>query len=282
VQEYNWLHSGTMSVPRGHPQIDLGPSLQQHLWQLQVPLPKQLLISDNTKYIWQLDCNQHLRLMTVQAAWRQKCDQKTHGQLTACERCKYNYRLLGPASVPGDKHRSYWEQEAWLNLENVLALDDVLQYMSRSSHMYGADLGYVVEARVVKGWPAGVDIYVPALRLIIQVDGEHHNSGAQQVTDANFNSLAISGGHRVLRLHHSDVQDVFSDIRAAVRRCMQCTSSAWLQCTNQHPLAAHNTICKIRDDAYTVRASHSCHWVWHSYTSLYVPSMVQIACQCCD
>jgi hypothetical protein len=231
----------TMAVPRGHPQIDLGPYLQQHLWQLQIPLPKNLLVSDHTQYMWLLGCKQHLRCMTVQAAWRQQCDPKSHGQLTRCERCKYSYRLLGPATAPGDRRRSFWEQNAWLKLESVLDLDDVAKYMSASSQLHGPDVGYVVEARVVKGWPAGVDIYVPALRLIIQVDGEHHDDGGQQVTDANFNSLAISKGHRVLRLHHNDVHDVFTDIRAAVRRCMQCNSNAWLQCTQKHPLAVHNT-----------------------------------------
>jgi hypothetical protein len=54
----------------------------------------------------------------------------------------------------------------WVQLERVLQLENVQQYMSSKGHMHGRDFGYVVEARTVQGWPAGVDIHVPAIHLM--------------------------------------------------------------------------------------------------------------------
>ena len=216
-------------ITLGHPGNDLGPCLRQHLWQLQQQ-PQVLLISDAAKYMWVLNCHKHLRLMTVQAASRQLQDPKHPGELTKCERCTCSYRLC-PEPLPDERHRSYWEQVAWVQLENVLQLKEVQEYMCEAGHLHGIDLGYVVEARVVQKWPAGVDIYVPAIHLIIQVDGEHHDDLSQQLKDAKFNELATSHGHRVLRLHYLDVHSFFTAIHSAVRKCMLHTTGGWLQCT---------------------------------------------------
>jgi hypothetical protein len=231
--------TGPHSVKLGHPTNDLSHELGHHLWRSQ-KTPGMLLVSDSTKYTWMLGCHKHLRFMTVQAALRQTHDPKHPGQLAACERCNSSYRLSGPEPMPSEMHRSYWEGVAWLNLEHVLEMDDVKSYMSERTQQYGDNLGYVVEARVVQGWNAGVDIYVPGLRLIIQVDGQHHDEPPQQTRDANFNTLAISGGHRVLRLHFRDVHTMVTDILTAVTRCMQCTTNPWLMCTKHHPL--HNAV----------------------------------------
>jgi hypothetical protein len=199
-------------------------------------LPEMLLLSDPSRYMWLLECEKHVRCMTVQAAYRQHQDPKHPGQLANCERCICSYRH-GPEPLPGEKHRSYWEQVAWVQLERVLQLENVQQYMSSKGHMHGRDFGYVVEARIVKGWPAGVDIYVPAIHLIIQVDGEHHDGPQQQLRDSKFNNLAEGAGHRVLRLHYSDVVSFSGHISSAVHKCMQCAESQWLMCTQRHPLA---------------------------------------------
>jgi Protein of unknown function (DUF559) len=227
--------SGLLNVKRGHPTKDLSPELGHHLWQSQ-QTPEMLLVSDSTKYMWVLGCHKHLRFMTVQAALRQTHDPKHPCQLTACERCSSSYRLSGPEPTPRDMHRSFWEGVAWLNLEHVLEMGEVKSYMSKKTQQHGEDLGYVVEARVVQGWNAGVDIYVPGLKLVIQVDGQHHDEPPQQTRDANFNMLAITGGHRVLRLHFRDVHTMVTDILTAVTRCMQCTDTPWLICTKHHPL----------------------------------------------
>jgi hypothetical protein len=225
-----------MDVALGPPTKDLGPRVRQHMWMMQ-PQPTMVLVSDSTKYMWMLRCRKHLRMMTVQAAFRQLNDPKHLAQLAPCERCTSSYKL-GPQPLPDEKHRSYWEQVAWLQLESVLMLDGVQHHMSAISHLHGCDLGYVVEARMVKGWPAGVDIYVPALDLILQVDGQHHDDKAQQVRDSRFNALAACQGHRVLRLYYLDVHTFFNDIRCAVGKCMQQgTGDSWLHCTRHHPLA---------------------------------------------
>jgi hypothetical protein len=223
-----------MDVALGHPTRDLSPSLRQHLWSSQ-QFPEMLLVSDPSRYMWLLGCQKHLRCMTVQAACRQHQNPKHYGQLAQCERCTCSYKL-GPEPLPDDKHRSYWEQVAWIQLERVLQLVDVKHYMSGLGHLHGSELGYVVEARIVKGWPAGVDIYVPSINLILQVDGEHHDAPPQQQRDSRFNALAIGAGHRVLRLHHKDVVSFSTDILSAVRKCMQCAQSAWLLCSQHHPL----------------------------------------------
>jgi very-short-patch-repair endonuclease len=225
----------TSVVPLGHPGNDLGQYLRQHLWRSQ-PQPKVLRVSDATKYMWVLRCQKHLRLMTVQAAFRQLHDPKHPGQLTQCERCTCSYRH-SPEPLPDERHRSYWEQVAWVQLENVLRLKEVQEHMSANSCLHGIDLGFVVEARIVQRWPASVDIYVPAIHLIIQVDGEHHDDTSQQEKDARFNELATSQGHRVLRLHYLDVHSFFTYIYSAARRCMQCTTGRWLTCTTHHPLS---------------------------------------------
>jgi Protein of unknown function (DUF559) len=228
-----------MDVPLGHPVKDLWPCLGQHFWRLQ-PQPKMLRVSDATKYMWVLKCQKHLRLMTVQAALRQVHDPKHPEQLKKCERCTCSYRH-GPQPLPDERHRSYWEQVAWVQLEKVLQLHEVQSYMSAKGHMHGVDLGFVVEARIVQKWPAGVDIYVPAIHLIIQVDGEHHDEASQQVKDAGFNDLATGQGYRVLRLHHLDVHSFFTDIHAAVNKCMQCTDDRWMLCTKHHPLTSSHS-----------------------------------------
>lgn len=225
-----------MNVALGHPTKDLSSLLRHHLWPSQ-HMPDTLLVSNPSRLMWLLACQKHLRCMTVQAAARQVRDPKHPGQLAKCERCTCSYKH-GPEPLPDDKHRSYWEQVAWIQLERVLQLDDVHHYMSANSLLYGCDLGYVVEARIVKGWPAGVDIYVPTIHLIIQVDGEHHDTPPQQQRDVKFNDLAAREGHRVLRLHHIDVGYFYYDILNAVRKCMHITDAAesWIRCTAHHPL----------------------------------------------
>jgi hypothetical protein len=132
------LHVAT-AVPLGAPVKDLGPCVRQHLWQMQ-QVPEMMLVSDTTKHMWLLRCHKHLRMMTVQAAFRQISDARHLLQLAQCERCTSSYKQ-GPEPSPNEKHRSYWEQVAWLQLEGVLMLDGVLHHMSAISPMHGCDLG---------------------------------------------------------------------------------------------------------------------------------------------
>jgi len=54
------------------------------------------------------------------------------------------------------------------------------------------------EAKAVPGWHAAVDIYIPGIRLIVQVDGEQHfwkemktkSVASQQQQDVKFNCVA--------------------------------------------------------------------------------------------
>jgi very-short-patch-repair endonuclease len=64
---------------------------------------------------------------------------------------------------------------------------------------------YVVEGRIVKGWPGAVDLYDMTCGLIIQIDGEQHLKPAVRARDKQFNMAAAEQGFRVLRILHVDI-----------------------------------------------------------------------------
>jgi hypothetical protein len=226
------------------------------LWQHQ-HVPSQLLVSGK-QYFWLLPCRKHLRWMSVQAAARQAVkDEAGAWQLHACERCGCSYRTVGPEPAACDVHRSYYEQCCWLYLEHVLDRPDVRHAMqsaasSGCSMLVGPDTGYVVEARVVTGWRGAVDVYVPALKLVIQIDGQHHQSTEQQDTDMQFIQVAHQQNFHVLRLWYADLYTMPQDLLGMVQRCMRhqagtsSMSPAVVMCTISHPLCTHQvykTIC---------------------------------------
>lgn len=252
-----------LGVKMGAPCKDLTCVLGIYFWPHQQHVPSMLLVNDSQQYYWKLHCHhaQHLTLMTVQGAARalnklqealqaatpegtadaSSCN-VAHG-VSCCPRCQHNYRQLGP-STSTEVHRSYAEQVAWIHLENVLRSPQLLVWMcSFGDGMFGHDMGYVVEVRVVKGWMGKVDIFVPHLKFIIQVDGNHHQQGKQLWTDSMFNAKAVHDGHRVLRLFHSDAKAFDSFINKAVHRCIQDMNITWVMCTPHHPLL---------NDAYAV------------------------------
>jgi hypothetical protein len=222
-------------VARGAPAKDLRDQLGHLLWEDQ-PTPAALLVTDPAQYFWALQCmHGHLRLLTVQAAKRQVEDSKHLGQLSACERCPCAYRVQGPAPLPDELHRSYCEQVAWLQLERVLKSDNIQRHMSaKGSSLHGQELGYVVEVKIMRGTFGKVDIYVPLIDLIIQVDGKHHNLPAQLQRDARFNAEAVVQRRHVLRLYYKDVPHFHSAIINAFHQCMH-SNVAWAKCSVQHP-----------------------------------------------
>lgn len=73
-----------------------------------------------------------------------------------------------------------------------------------------------------------VDIYLPAVRLCIMVDGEGHfkqhrdiSGRTQEVIDDRFNHEAIAKGYRVFRLHYLDQGIYPLIVKTAVHRCRQ-------------------------------------------------------------
>ena len=153
-----------------------------------------------------------------------------------CVRCREDYREHG-ASASHELHRSRIEQVAWLQLEHVLETPNVHAFMFQMGRgLHGMDLGYVVEVMVVDGWKGRVDIFVPHLKLCLQVDGDHHRIDVDQIiTDFNFNQTAVQHGFRVLRLYHDDEIAFDRHIRNAVLRCMHDMNAAWAECTPRHP-----------------------------------------------
>lgn len=177
-------------------------------------------------------CNKgHLRLMTVQAAKNQLHAPKNKGSklLFPCERCGVgDYEgILGPQSCPKDIRRSKFEQWCWLCLQKVLAHEHVMQHMQEALQepfkvLVGPILGYVVECKVVPGWNACVDIFVPALNLVIQVDGEHHSKASQMDIDKRFMLKAQQQGVHACRLSCDDhSKHTYELIWKVVNMCMQ-------------------------------------------------------------
>jgi very-short-patch-repair endonuclease len=65
------------------------------------------------------------------------------------------------------------------------------------------------------------DVYIPALDMIIQVDGQHHNQQVQLAKDARFDATAFEQRRALLRLHHEDMMSFHEIIPDAVMRCIQ-------------------------------------------------------------
>jgi very-short-patch-repair endonuclease len=226
------MSAGTLNMlPRGQPKQDLLPRLCTWLWEGHTGVT-HLYISDKNKYFFKLPrCKHgHLRLMTVQAAVKQLDAPKNQGcpMLFACERCSVGEfeGLLGPQACPEDMHRSKWEQWCWLNLQRVLDHEAVKQHMQQAmpaphNLLVGPMLGFVVECKAVVGWPACVDIFIPTLRLAIQVDGEHHDLAPQQEIDKRFMQQAQGQGMHAFRLSYKDQHNTFQLLWDVIKLCMQ-------------------------------------------------------------
>lgn len=176
-------------------------------WQQHGAMP--LMKSDKQQYYWQLQCNKHVQLCTTQAAAKQLA---AHGCLR-CDRCDVE---VHPAQ------RSQFERCAWLALQNILGKSDVQMFMaSLMPNLTGQDMGYVVEAKVLRGTLGAADMYIPSLDMIIQVDGQHHDQLVQMSRDARFDAVANEQHRAMLRLHHEDMQAFHQTITEAVMRCIR-------------------------------------------------------------
>jgi hypothetical protein len=245
-------NSSTMPTPdnlqkkkHGAKKKDLSSRLGMFVW-LPQAVELNCIVSNGQQLYWVLPCGRHLRFMTIQAAHRQITDPKHPNMLSKYERCSVGPYKTHPEPQPDDKHRSYHEVCTWRALENAMCMPDVVNHiMSTSATPYnmlvGEHLGYVVEAKVVKHWAGGVDIFVPGLNLIIQVDGEHHDDEVQQGKDVEFMLVAMQQHFNVLRVHHSDVRCVQSEVDAVVAACMRLAvgSRPIAKCSMRHVLLQH-------------------------------------------
>jgi len=71
--------------------------------------------------------------------------------------------------------------------------------------------------RVLHGFV--VDFYCPALRMILELDGAPHDTGAQVGYDAARTSWLAASGYRVIRIRNKDLTREYleSILKAAVR-----------------------------------------------------------------
>jgi hypothetical protein len=216
-----------MGSKGGRPPVDLS-GVAALLWPHQ-PLPLGgPMISDRSHYFWRLGCRKHVRMATTQAVVRQLQRASSNRQHLVCERCH--------AHESHSVHRSKWEAYAWRLLEDALTSMDSQESMSHTCwKLHGPELGYVVEAKVLGGTSGAADIYVPGLELVIQVDGEHHNTEGQLCTDAKFDHKAFQQMRRVLRLHHEDELQWHNDVAAAIQCCTADPAQAWVMYSASHP-----------------------------------------------
>lgn len=215
-----------------------------------VLLPYQLTdfdpyVSDKAQYYYYASCEaKHPIYMTNQAAANRLA---SRGDLGDCYRCTSNYRILGPSLSPfcSKRYASYGAQCAWVALDYTLETPTVKAEMQRlgiqqggvASMMFGREMGYVIEAKVLRGKSGAADIFIPLLNLVIQVDGEQHFTTFQQAdVDARFNAKCIQQGRRLLRLYWSRRVPTryHEEVKAAVERCLQ-GAEPFIMFSRNHP-----------------------------------------------
>lgn len=93
---------------------------------------------------------------------------------------------------------------------------------SHTTCLSGGDLGFVVEAKALQGTYGASDIYVPVLRLLIQIDGQHHTDSnpVQQDRDTRWDMQAFGKEFRYLRLYFADKHAWPWYINVAIEQCM--------------------------------------------------------------
>lgn len=108
---------------------------------------------------------------------------------------------------------------------------------------------WVSDACCVKTSKSSADVWVPALKLIIMVDGEFHfkdhfktTAEAQKDIDKRFNSAAVQQGMTVLRLHHRDITVWPDFIDRVVHDCKSSTATASVVFTKSYHLYHSNWI----------------------------------------
>lgn len=82
-----------------------------------------------------------------------------------------------------------------------------------------AEDGIVIEAQaIIRGWI--VDFYVPAVRLVIEIDGGVHNNSVQWQRDLHKNAILERDGYTVLRFRNhqalNQTEHVLSSILGAI------------------------------------------------------------------
>jgi hypothetical protein len=225
----------------GAKQKDLTTAVGSLVWP---SAPARLIVTNTDRLFWKLPCHLHLRYMSIQAAKRQLENPKHPGTLSPCERCSVgNYRLSPEPQA--DVHRSYFELMTWLAVEHALCTPDVMHFITTTATqpinlLVGRELGYVVETRLVQNWNGSVDVWVPGLQLIIQVDGQHHDLDDQQDRDVSFMAMAVQQGFNVFRMHYQDIKYVHAEVAAVVHACMEREQGrAVAKCSRSHVLLHH-------------------------------------------
>jgi very-short-patch-repair endonuclease len=70
--------------------------------------------------------------------------------------------------------------------------------------------------------PFVVDFYCPAVKLVVEVDGESHNMGSRPALDANRDGWLREQGLHVIRFNASDVMKDVSSAVTAILRVARC------------------------------------------------------------
>jgi hypothetical protein len=218
----------------GRKRNDLSHALRALLWQGQPNIPIEILVSDNAQYFWAMDCGMHVTVQTIQAT---RDNFVRHSCTAVCRRCKVGYR--NGVEPCGDRLASTYAQRAWLGVEMALELDTVVRKISQHAAyacFSGKNAGYAIDVKVLRSRFGAADIYVPALDLVIQVDGEHHDTTHQQSVDMRFNVECMKQGRNLLRLHHRDDMHYKKYINRAMQMCGNGKLVLMFSCS--HPLKA--------------------------------------------
>jgi very-short-patch-repair endonuclease len=140
----------------------------------------KLGIYNTGQYYFLCECGQHMAFMTVEAVYRT-------GKPPSCKQCGVG------VNVKASTH----EKKAYAMLTSM-KLKGII----------------VTECKVLGGRYGAADIWVPHLKTLIMIDGEHHSAGRmhtkhykQQVAvDMRFTEAALAKGFNVLRVGDQDVE----------------------------------------------------------------------------
>jgi very-short-patch-repair endonuclease len=90
----------------------------------------------------------------------------------------------------------------------------------------------------IQEWPAGVkfrrqhqfgpyilDFYVPAVHLVIELDGSQHFEAGGQASDATRTEYLTSRGLRVLRFTNVEVREEIDSVLLAIESALEATPS---------------------------------------------------------
>jgi hypothetical protein len=213
-------HPTYIHMARGRPPVDLTRVLGGHLWP-PYAISDGMFVSSEAQHLWQLNCG-HVVFQTIDATWK---NINRGIMLGRCYRCESGYKEHGPRQPRRQfdiTTMSWHAQAAWQHMDACLTNMDIVGgtcLEPSDNTATGAYHGYAVEAKVLSAH-SKLDIYVPLIRLVVEVDASSHDNWGQARKDGDVDDACVDNNINILRLHHTDLLEWGPAIECAMRMCM--------------------------------------------------------------